>query len=209
MGKNLRSANAGKSEIERAIDQLCSNCYDIISDTSGRYAGQFPCYNCIDMLVAVNKKAANKYMRKGGIFEVIVFDLIFGFVKGFVMGFINLIEVGLSGGGVRNAAMALFNMFISPITTVINAIKTSRLMKQANAIFANDSQTLKEMQDYVAYNQLMLKQKNNCGSLNENTYEIAVINIGEKSAKAELHGKVNQVFANSEILMSFDNAKTN
>ena len=61
--------------------------------------------------------------------------------------------------------------------------------------------------DYIAYTQLIQKQKTNCGTLSENSYEIAVINIGEKSAKAELRGKVHQVFANSEILMSFDEAK--
>lgn len=209
MGKKLKSASTGKSEIEQAIEQLCSNCYDIFSDASGRYAGQLPCYDCIDMLVAVNKRAANKYRRKGGVFELVFFDLIVGIVRDFVMGFANLIDVGLSGGGVRNIAIALFNIVISPISTVMNAINTFRQMKQANVIVASDSQTLKEMQDYLAYTQLMQRQKTNCGTLSENSYEIAVINFGEKSAKSELRGKVNQVFANSETLMSFDNAKTN
>jgi len=207
MGIKSKSAIAGKSEIEEAIDQLCDNCHDIFSDTSGRYAGRFPCYNCIKMLVAVNLKAAGKFTRKGGAFEVIVVDLILGFGKGLVMGFVNLIEVGLAGKGIQEAAMALFKLIAFPFITIIDASVKFRQMKQANAIVANDSQTLKEIRDFISYTQLKMKQKNNSGTLNENTYEIAVINIGEKAAKAELCRKVNQVFVNSTILMNFDNTK--
>ena len=204
MGIQLKSANAGKSEIEQAIKQLCSTCCNIFTDTSGRYAGQLPCYNCIDMLVAVNKKTASKYRRKGGVVEVIFFDLIVGFGREFFNRFVNLIEIGLSGAGVRAVTMALFQILIFPITTVIDAFTSFRQMKQANIIVANDSQTLKEMQDYFAYTQLKQKQKNNSATLIENTYEIAVVNIGEKSAKEELRRKVNQVFVNSETLMSYN-----
>ena len=206
-GANIKSASAGKSEIEQAISQLCGHCQNIYNDTSGRYAGQLPCYDCTEMLVTVNRMAAGRYIRKGGVFEVVVVDLIVGVGKGIVMGFAHLIDVGLAGRGFQEAVVALFKIIISPITTVIEASTTLRLMKQADAIVTGDSQTLKELQDYFVYTQLRMKQKSNSGTLNENAYEIAVINMGEQSAKAELRRKVDQIFANSATIMNFDNAK--
>jgi len=177
MSKENISKIAEKSERERSLELLCSDCYKFYSNTSCENAGQLLCKDCIAKLIAANRKAADKYIKAGTV-PMLIFVFIWGMIKAFV----NFFIVGAKAGGnlargsyvgFGDAVVAFFKMVIFPITAGMDVSASLRKKKESEAIVASDSQTQQEMQN------------------------------GEKLTQAELCQRVDQIFANSETLMGF------
>ena len=208
------------------LEQFCGDCVIIIHDvTNDKYAEQLLCYDCTAKLVVMNKEAASKYIKKGGIPRVILVELtggfLFGFFKGFAIFFMKGAKAGasLASGnfaGTGDAVKAFFKMFIFPVTAIIDTVTILRQMKLANAVIASDAQTLQETQDYLDYNQVIEKQDDGVeltelvelgGALCENTYAIAVLSKDERSARIELRKKMEQTISNGEVISALDAKK--
>jgi len=139
--------------------------------------------NEVATVVAENKKIAEKYINDGSV-GMLIFGFFWGWIKAFLYMFIALFK-GADDGGGANFYGGLFRFFRAIIETaifpVLYAFRLSskkKQKKQAEIIVESDAQTLK-----------------------------SILEHDENLSLVELREKIAQVFANSEILKSFEKSK--
>ena len=184
MSKENKTNISEKTVREQTLELLCADCYNFYSNTSSENVEQLLCQNCITKLVAENKKIAEKYIKEGSV-GMLIFGFFWGFVKAFFDIFKHMFIYAFNPSESKLYA-SVFNMFRDIFRFMfflfIYPFRVSTALKQkkqAEVIVASDSQTQQEMQDYK----------------------------GEKSAHAEMCKKIYQIFANCEILKSFEKKK--
>jgi len=142
-------------------------------------------YDRLVALVADNKKAAEKYIKKGTA-PMLIFGFLWGWIKAFLYMFVALFKGAAADGGRGNTGAifrffrAIFDVVAFPIIYGFGINKTLRQKKQAEAIVVSDSQMLQEIQNHFASPHL---------------------------TQVELREKAEQIVANSETIKSFDSRK--
>ena len=171
----------GVSRCHLCGNAICRNCLEIFSSESGEYAGKALCYDCTSKMVAVNKVEADK-IKKKATFGGVIWGIISGPFVEFFKGIYNLFG-GSSDlatgnfGGGVRAMKGLLSMCFAPFKAIYNVIVSFQQKKKVEEIIASDAQALQ------------------------------VLSNSENVTTAELRQCASTIFANSEMMKSFDTSK--